>query len=317
MLLVILLISSLFVGSARAVVMQNDLPLPLFDGRATSSAFVDVGSGGATCTPTDVTFVEDPPGSGLYAAEFNGTTSIIDCGTGLDGLSLGGTWLGYMSPDTAGENSAGNIYHKATDTSNRSWAVSVGTTGTGCAANNCYQWQNVSTGNVGHPHFTPGSTVVFGGAYQHVAFSVVCTSSTVESCDAGTQAYLDGLPVTTTHSANTGTARTADSADSFVVGNRPALDRTFDGKIRRTVVFSQALNALQVEASYYRTLSIDTPEVEADFALLPCNNEAAWTAAGYETSPFDLNGDTAMIGDFCDPFGEGERPTERTETAVP
>lgn len=318
--LVTRLISSLVLLSAlcSGAVVQNDLPTPLFDGRADVDSFDDFGSGAATCTPSNVSFVEDPASSGLYAADFNGTTSVIDCGTGLDGLALGGTWLGYIQPDTSGEGGAGNVYHKATDASNRSWALLVGNTGTACATNNCYQWQNVSTpGNVGHPHSTPGASVVLAGAYQHVAFSVVCTGTTVQSCDAGTRAYLDGFPVTTTHIANSGDARTADSSDSFLIGNRPANDRTFDGKIKRTVVFSQALNALQIEASYYRTLALDTPEVAEDFALLPCNNEVAWTAAGYESSPFDLNGDTAMIGDFCDPFGEGERPTERTETAVP
>lgn len=319
MLQAIRLISSLLICSwlCSGVVIQNDLPVPLFDGRADVDSFDDFGSEGATCTPSNVTFVEDPPSSGLYAAEFNGTTSVIDCGTGLDGLHSGGTWLGYVSPDTTGENGAGNIYHKATDSSNRSWAAIIAGAATGCSSGNCYAWQNVSTTNVGHPHGTPAGSIVLAGAYQHVAFSVVCSSTTVQSCDAGTTTYIDGFLVATTHAASTGTIRTADTGDSFLIGNRPAGDRTFDGKIKRTVVFSQALNKFQIEASYYRTLALDTPEVAEDFSLLPCDNEAAWAAAGYDTPPFDLNGDTAMIGDFCDPFGEGERPTERTETAVP
>jgi hypothetical protein len=288
-----------------AVVVQNDLPTPLFDGRADADSFDDFGSGAATCTPTDVTFVEDPASSGKYAADMNGTTSLIDCGTGLDGLHSSGTRLIYARPDTIGET-AGHVYSKSTNSSNRSWSLLIDADANGdCTggAGDCWTFTNYNTSNVGRLHDGTTTKVVYGGAYQHVTVVVDCTSTTLESCD-GTKLYLNAVLQTMDHGANTGTIRTADTGDSFVIGNRTGGDRTFDGRIKRTVVFSENLNKFQVEASYYRTLALDTPE-EAPDAVTQSDCDTLMTsfnAAAGQADPFERTSGEFTLGNGCAPF---------------
>lgn len=306
MLRVVILLSLLALPLSAAMV-QNDLPTPLFDGRATDSAFVDVGSGAATCTPTNVTFVEDPASSGLYAAEFDGggTDSIINCGTGLDGLHSSGTRTIYVKVDTIGET-AGHIYTKQTAATTRSWVLNLApdTNGdcTGGATGECFNFFNTDTGDEARNHMSPeGSAGTGSGNYVHITFVLVCTSTTTESCD-GTKAYLNGFEVTVDHGTGTGTIRTADTGDGFYIGNRPAGDREFDGRIKRTVVFAEALNKFQAEATYYRTLNLDTPDVPPDpVEATECDTlmTSYLAAAGLSSDPFERTTGQFQSGDGC------------------
>jgi hypothetical protein len=296
----------LLAWSAQAGQIQNDLPTPIFDGRADADSFDDHGSGAATCTPTDVTFVEDPPGSGKYAAEFNGTTSSINCGTGLDGLHSSGTRLIYVKPDTLGEGSLGHIYAKQTDTANRSWDLTLFGDGvntcTGGTAGDCFSFTNFSTANAGTAKSSPRGTVSYSG-YTHITGVLSCSSSTIQSCGAS-RLYVNGFPVAITANSNTGTIRTADSGDSFIIGNRVAGDRAFDGRIKRTVVFAENLNQFQVEASYYRTLALDTPE-EAPDAVTQSDCDtlmASFNAAAGQADPFERTAGEFTLGNGCAPF---------------
>lgn len=255
-LLVILL--SLFALPLRAVVVQNDVPTPLFDGRADADSFDDFGSEGATCTPTNVTFVEDPASSGKYAAVFNGTTSILSCGTGLDGLAATGTRFTYIKHSSVGENNFGYLYAKQTDNNNRSWITFLLNTGNGCDSSICAAFTNHNTSNVARNHVTPADSLDVPSDYMSVAFVVHCTSTTVESC-TGTKGYINGQEVTLQETTTTGTMRTADDGDTFFIGNRADTTRTFDGRQKRMVVFAEELNKFQIERVHINTLYIDQP----------------------------------------------------------
>jgi hypothetical protein len=288
-------------------VIQNDLPTPLFDGRADADSFDDFGSGAAPCTPTDVTFVEDPASSGKYAADMNGTTSVLNCGTGLDGLHSSGTRLIYVRPDSIGEGNLAHVYAKETDTSNRSWNLALDLDGanscTGGTAGDCFKFGNFSTTNSSRNMSAPRGSAAYGGSYIHVTAVLICTSTTIQSC-AGSKLYINGFEVAITQNSNTGTIRTADSGDAFLVGNRVAGDRAFDGRIKRTVVFAENLNQFQVEASYYRTLALDTPEDAPDAVTQSdCDTlMASFNAAAGQADPFERSSGEFTLGNGCAPF---------------
>lgn len=294
-----------------ATMIQNDLPVPLFDGRAHVSSFTDTGSQAATCTPTNVTFVEDPVTSGFYVAEFNGTTSVINCGTGLDGLHSSGTRFVRVKVNGNGEGGAGMIFEKETDASNRSWRVIIDT-GANCSSPLCANFTNFNTSNVGRPRTTPGDSFDVTGNYIDFAVVVVCTSTTIESC-AGTRLYINGLPVTPTIAATTGTTRTADSGDTFWIGNNSAGSATFDGRIGRTVVYSQALTQWQVQAVHVKTLALETAIITPTISAVTETDCAAlaptvWNPAGYN-EPFEKTAAQTQLGDACRVWAPG--PKER------
>jgi hypothetical protein len=242
--------------------VSGSIPDPLFDGKADDDSYNVTGTEGATCTPTSVSFTEDPVSSGLYAATFNGTSGILSCGGGLDGLALGPrTILAWIKPAGKGENNLGHIVAKQTDGSNRSWQLIVQGGAAACAGGSDCASMNApaNTSNQTRNHDSPAGTFSYPeGDYISIIAVMTCTSTTIESCDAS-QLYIDGVAVATGHGTNTGTARTADASDGFYIGNRPADDRTFNGPIKRVAVWDVGLTAEQAAVVHSQGPDYVTP----------------------------------------------------------
>jgi hypothetical protein len=221
------------------------VPAPVFwhkfDDGATNVATAEVGD---NCSLSNHVWVQDPPSSGNYAVEFNGTTTIANCGSALDNLAPAFSVAAWIRPDNFGESSLGHIIAKVNASSNRSWFLHVsdspGTT-------DGFRGIVVQANNTNQDHWEAAATLTPNGTtWYHLAW-VVSNCSDLGTCTA--QLYLNGSPVGIQVVNDTG-ARPDDSTFQVSIGNRPAGDRTFDGLIDDVRVWSQALSGAEISAVY-------------------------------------------------------------------
>lgn len=275
-----LLFAALLPGS---FVITNDIPVPAFEGHADADSYDDFGTAAATCGPTSITFVEDPPSSGEFVMDLDAAGSILDCGEVLQGLIAAKSFHVWVKQDTLGGGNLGHILVLQLNSSNRSWQVQID------AGNNTFRASPAyNTSNVGVSWDS-----VFGAAdapaadYIAVSGSFTC-GATLESC-SGT-VYIDGFVSVSGSQGPTGTIRTADDSDVFYIGNRPAGDRAFNGRIGPARVWGQTLNKFQHELLFLIGKGPASPIAALTTSDCTTLCESQWQAAGFH-QPFQASAD--------------------------
>ena len=159
--------------------------------------------------------------------DFNGTTSVLTCGTTL---TLGGTFTFaiWMNPDGTGEGGSGRLLEKGNGTN---YAVFFVTTNQ--ATRFLADW---STTDGGWTSDTTNST----GVWTHAAMTYDDSSVANDPIF-----YINGVATTATETATPTLTRGAESG-SFRVGNNSGATRTFDGRLAYAQVFNRILSAVEI-----------------------------------------------------------------------
>lgn len=164
---------------------------------------------------------------------FDGVDDLIDCGSGahLDDLA-NWTWCAWIYPDSQGEGTLGNIMHKG------KFLRIVGST-------NLNGFSERGTTSMDLRSAANSLTL---NAWQFVAWTY----------DGATGRLLRGVPggVVAEMAYDVSSAQGSgpifgDAADSLIIGNRPDLSQTFDGRIAHARIFAAALSANELTALMY------------------------------------------------------------------
>ena len=173
--------------------------------------------------------------SGLCVREFNGTTSLIDCGSG-DSLASyihpAFSMEAWVYADNDGQFDEGRIFSKATGY--ELWIDSE--TGAGCLIECTID--HATDANA----ITSDRLTVATWHYVAMVYNRLGTNHA--------EIYLDGALCTLgTDTAGVG-VRTDDTATTLYIGNNAATNRTFDGKMVYWRIYSYALTAADIYAHY-------------------------------------------------------------------
>lgn len=179
-----------------------------------SSSEDDKGSN--TGVDTSISYVDGKFGK---AASFNGSTSLITipANTTIDANSMVDfVIICWINPTSDGENDLGAIFDKigATTAGYRAWV-----------------------------HSQSGSTVKLSFEVQHATTDAIVTTSTTiptetatklefhSNADDSLDIYINGVKASYSVDTSGSGAKSDDSANDLILGNRAAVDRTFDGWI--------------------------------------------------------------------------------------
>lgn len=187
------------------------------------------------------------------ALNFNGSTSYIDVGTTPSALNLTGdlTVSAWIKPNSAGEGNFGRIIDSM-NTGSNGIAFEIN-------ASNGLGFQQVVNSN---------TNILTFGQWQHVVVTLSGTTVTF---------YVNGA------SAGSGTqSPPASTAENFVIGNRMAGDRTFDGGLDDVRIYSRALSASEVLALYKSaaTRSVSSSKTLTRGSSLEVGLVGLWTFDG-------------------------------------
>jgi hypothetical protein len=171
--------------------------------------------------------------SGMWAMDFNGTTSYVEMADSPElRLTQGGTISAWIYPKSIGENSAGRIIDKSTS-------------GDG---NNGFRLITYSTNkllfqiNVGTT-LTSNTEVIILNSWNKVD---------VTFSGSGRKLCVNGIDVTASGGAET--ALPPNVAGTVAIGNRAGnTDYTFDGYISGVEISSNVLTTAQILAKYNAT----------------------------------------------------------------
>lgn len=214
--------------------ITNGLVLCLDAGNARSypgsgTTWTDLSGNGNNGSMSNVTY---NAGNGGYMS-FNGTTSIVDCGTSntLDLTSF--TLEVIIYPIDAGENNLSRIIDRS----------SVGTVGYMYWLNNTLTADGINS--ITLSTFTPETKLSLNNAitvntWHHHVTTLSGTTANL---------YLNGSSIATNASMTVPTSGTAN----FYIGNRAATDRTFNGRIAVVKVYNRALLAAEIRQNFNAT----------------------------------------------------------------
>lgn len=169
--------------------------------------------------------------------EFNGTTSIITCGsdTTIDDIFVGGgsiTW--WQRSDGRGESNTGRTISKG------NWYINMVTDTT-----HMQVYQTFTGGDDGVWTF-PIAT----GVWQHIA---IVYNNSVSTNDP--VVYVNGVSVTVTDGATQPGSEvdTADAAANLIIGNKSDGTETWDGAISDVRMLTTVRTAVQIKSLYEQT----------------------------------------------------------------
>lgn len=171
------------------------------------------------------------------ALSFDGVDDVVNCGSGasIDDVRPI-TIAAWIFPRTAGEGSLGYIFSKFASGGSgpRVLLDSINVT-------NGINFGAHSTGTANQPSRISNSNWIVLKTWQHVAITWdgSLTATNIHS-------YVNGVEVTYFSSTNGTTAITSDAADSIVLGNRVAADRTFDGYIADVRIYNRILSLAEI-----------------------------------------------------------------------
>lgn len=175
------------------------------------------------------------------ALDFNGTTSLVDVGSGasLDDIATF-TYLAWIKPDGAGENSRGRILNKGTGTiAPKQFAMHPTVTET-------FYLQVLRAPAIAAA-IAATSTIVYG-SWQFVV-------GTYESTDGPRlyRAVAGGVPAEVSYnSRDPGSgAEVTETTDNMFIGNASTSDRTFDGVMGEISVFNVVLTTQEMTSLMY------------------------------------------------------------------
>lgn len=167
---------------------------------------------------------------------FNGTTSVIDCGTSPIGVGAK-TVSAWIKPTGWGESNAGRIC------SDGKFIFSLDST----------QIFKVTSDGATYKNSAPGSLIL--GKWNHVIAT--------RTAEGVANLYLNGV-LNGTADVTSGTPAAATS--NLCIGNVAATDRTFNGKIAEAKIYNQVLTASQAQ-ELYSTGSVSDVSPVASYAL--------------------------------------------------
>ena len=181
----------------------------------------------------------------LNSLLWDGADSIVDCGNDVRIANIfdnGGTVSAWINPSSDGETNVGRIFHKYIG-----WQLLVYNEDSGAVKLRLYYDFSTTNG-----FWTTNSRVVKIGIWTHVAVSY----------DSGSGAnkpifYVDGKEYTvgdgiTENQTPVGT-RVSDSGSNLYLGNRSAVDHTFDGSITDMRLYNRILSGIEIQRIYDRT----------------------------------------------------------------
>lgn len=175
---------------------------------------------------TAYTFTNTTEGANIFGGRyiaFNGTTSLIDCGTQL--LGTGDvTVTAWINPTNFGENSTGRIVD------NGKLIVSVWDT------NDRIVWSSDGAGT--NPVSAVNSILA-----TSTHFVAVTRPTGGDNCNC----YIDGV-LSGTANQDSGTPATGDT--NLIIGNKADATRTFNGNITNVIIFNKLLTITQIGQMY-------------------------------------------------------------------
>src|SRR3989344_4274119 len=208
------------------------------EGSGTATA--DSSGSGLNCTISNAAWATGKIGQAL---DFNGTTSILDCGLGMNNLA-DFSISAWIDPDSFGEGGKGRIFEKSLSGSGR-WAFSLNST------NSNFQFSMANSGGSSKVYEASANTISASEGWIHASV-VITNCSTMSGCSV--QLYKNGQPVTTTVTANpVGATRADDSSRRIHIGNYTDKVLTFDGLIDEVRAYSRALSAQEISDIYADT----------------------------------------------------------------
>lgn len=189
---------------------------------------------------TDITWAQLP--SGLWVPNFNGTSSIVNCGNAANLANLPAlTAIAWINPPTAGENTLGHIVHKAVGVGpTAGWVFMLLGVGGAIRFKVNFVTQDLRKVSV-------AATIVFS-SWQQVAVTWGGSDN-----HAGSHIYRNGAEVIYDASLNGVGARVDDVASNLNIGNDSTSVRTFDGFIGMVQIYNYALTPAQVRSRYSAT----------------------------------------------------------------
>lgn len=179
--------------------------------------------GSGTVTRTGTTIVENPASSGRYVLRFDGTNDDISLGTGLDSLT-DLTVCGWYAIDVFTTGAQRLISKSALGSASQSWAMNLRS-----STFNTFNivMQNTSGANDSFSADTDLLAAYDGtGTFVHLCGKL--TGCTGMACSG--QLYLNGSPVNTTLTDNTGTLRD-DTTFTVLGGTDGTAGSDYDGDI--------------------------------------------------------------------------------------
>jgi len=177
------------------------------------------------------------------ALRFDGADDYVDAGSAssLDNITQM-TMTAWIKPNSLGENGSGRIIDKD-GTSFAGRMLYVCSSGT-CGVNNSLRFARGFGTTDGT--WTTTADAVSMGVWQFVA--ITYDDSSVSNDPVF---YVNGSVVSSSeNSTPVGSAETTEASYNWVIGNRPAGDRSFDGSIDEVRVYNRILSVNEITALY-------------------------------------------------------------------
>ncbi len=187
-------------------------------------------------THTNITWVQTD--YGLWVRSFNGSTSIVNCGSdpSLDNLA-GMTLIAWINPTSLGENNNGRIFAKHTGSGvANGWRLQLYDT-YGIRFEMDYATQDLIS-------LATNSTFSLA-LWQQVALTWTGSANATTALH-----YVNGSAIGLQSSVNGTGGRVSDSASSLSIGSNIDTNRAYNGLISLTKFFNYALSAEQIAAIY-------------------------------------------------------------------
>ena len=191
----------------------------------------------------DITFNQDQNGVPNQAMTFDGTTDIVNCGSGTtidDIFDGGGTVSAWINPSSDGERNEGRIIEKRFG-----WTIVLIEEDPGVAT----KLRILHDFSTIDGHWTTNSEVIPINTWIHVSISY-----DNDAVANNPIFYINGVPYTVasglTESQTPVGTRVSEATNDLYIGNNAAATRTFDGSISDAMLFSSALTEDQVRQLY-------------------------------------------------------------------
>jgi hypothetical protein len=233
--------------------------------------------------------------------DFNGTTSIILISSNITATTLDNaqpfTACAWVAPDNLGESSSGRIIQKSQAISSGGrWVLDINTNNTVLFVK-ALGTTNLRVSSVANAIRTDGT-------FQHVA--VTWTGSIGYP---SVRLYIDGVETSYANTVNGAGAISSDVNLSLCIGNNPATNRTFDGRIAYAHFFRRVLELDEIRQVMYHPASVRAQGVSA------ANTSGLvgyWSLGGFSGNEPDFSGNNNVGVITSAPFDPQNPPVNET-----
>ena len=206
----------------------------LNDNAASTTVVDSVGSNTGTCNVNTDTI--DATGKVNGGLTFNGTTTIVNCGSDASLDNLGPFSLAaWIYPNSVGETSLGYIAGKVGGTNTWSFNLATAATPRLSFTHTCTVAPNMVRGSV--------NSAITLSAWNFVVMTWTGSLTDATTC----KLYINGYETTYNTPTNGNGGTIDDAGGNFCIGNRDTdTARTFDGIIDNVIVCNRVLTATEI-----------------------------------------------------------------------